>query len=213
MGESLQEKVNLAMPDSVLDMRFAHYLGEFVDDEGFLEATSQAALQVELKKALKASKEATGAASTPTTRKEDQDKGHRRVDRNPQPQEGNQGTRKNVSRPREKDSWGTTGAALKGVPQAEVDVHKKDRDNCWRCGRPGHQTYDCYAGTTTAGTALPKAPWKVSAVNTAGPVTAPKRKREEEESSAVQPSKLQKVAAVDTMEPTNLWADSEDSDF
>lgn len=214
MGESLQEKVNLAMPDSVLDMRFAHYLGEFVDDEGFLEATSQAALQVELKKALKVAKEATRAAPAPATRKDDRDKGHRRVeDRNPRPQEGNQGTRKDEFRPHGKDSWGTTGAALKGVPQAEVDVHKKDRDNCWRCGRPGHGTYDCYAGTTTAGTALPKAPWKVSAVDTAGPVTAPKRKREEEESSAVQPSKLQKVAAVDATEPTNLCADSEDSDF
>ena len=26
-------------------------------------------------------------------------------------------------------------------------------------------------------------------------------------------AKLQKVAAVDTMEPTDLWADSDDSDF
>jgi len=40
----------MAMPDSVLDMRFAHYLGEFVDDDDFLEATYQAALQVEMKK-------------------------------------------------------------------------------------------------------------------------------------------------------------------
>ena len=46
-GEGLQEKIDLAMPESVLDMRFAHYLGEFADDEGFLQATYQAALQVE----------------------------------------------------------------------------------------------------------------------------------------------------------------------
>jgi len=46
-GEGLQEKIDLAMPESVLDMRFAHYLGEFADDEGFLQAMYQAALQVE----------------------------------------------------------------------------------------------------------------------------------------------------------------------
>jgi len=43
-GESLQEKVNLAIPESVMDMRFAHYLEDFTDDEGFLQATYQAAL-------------------------------------------------------------------------------------------------------------------------------------------------------------------------
>jgi len=53
MGEGLQEKVNIAMPDSVLDMRFAHYLEDFADDEGFLQATYQVALQVEKKKALR----------------------------------------------------------------------------------------------------------------------------------------------------------------
>ena len=56
-GESLQEKIDLAMTDAVLDMRFAHYMGEFGDDEGFLEATYQAALQVEKKKALKQARE------------------------------------------------------------------------------------------------------------------------------------------------------------
>ena len=58
-GEGLQEKLDLAMPDSVLDMRFAHYLGDFVDDEGFLQATYQVALQVEKKKALKQAREQT----------------------------------------------------------------------------------------------------------------------------------------------------------
>jgi len=35
MGESLQEKINLVMPQAIIDMRFAHHLGEFVDDEHF----------------------------------------------------------------------------------------------------------------------------------------------------------------------------------
>jgi len=78
MGESLQEKINLAMSDSVLDMRFTHYLGEFVDDEGFLEATSQAALQVEMKKALKASRDAVHAAPVPTTKKKERKKEEKR---------------------------------------------------------------------------------------------------------------------------------------
>jgi len=49
-GKALREKIDLAMPDAVLDMRFAHYLLDFVDDEGFLQATYQAGLQVEKKK-------------------------------------------------------------------------------------------------------------------------------------------------------------------
>jgi len=57
-GEALREKVDLAMPDAVLDMLFAHYLEDFADDEGFLQATYQAGLQVEKKKALKQAREA-----------------------------------------------------------------------------------------------------------------------------------------------------------
>jgi len=52
-GEVLWEKVDLAMPEALLDMRFAHYLEDFADDEGFLQATHQAGLQVEKKKALR----------------------------------------------------------------------------------------------------------------------------------------------------------------
>jgi len=32
------------MPDAVLDMRFAHYLEDFADNVGFLQATHQAGL-------------------------------------------------------------------------------------------------------------------------------------------------------------------------
>ena len=56
-GEGLQEKIDLAMTDAVLDMRFAHYLEDFVDNKGFLQATYQAALQVEKKKTLKQARE------------------------------------------------------------------------------------------------------------------------------------------------------------
>jgi len=71
-GEALRGKVDLAMPDAVLDMRFAHYLEDFADDEGFLQATHQAGLQLEKKKTLKAAQEAMRGptAGTKDPRKE-----------------------------------------------------------------------------------------------------------------------------------------------
>jgi len=64
-GEALTEKVDLAIPDTVLDMRFTHYLKDFADDEGFLQATHQAGLQVEKKKELRAAKEAMRSGAAP----------------------------------------------------------------------------------------------------------------------------------------------------
>jgi len=64
-GEALREKIDLAMPDTVLDMLFAHYLEDFVDDEGFLQATHQEGLHVEKKKALKVAREALKGGPAP----------------------------------------------------------------------------------------------------------------------------------------------------
>jgi len=71
-GEALQEKVDLDMPDVLLDMRFAYYLEDFADDEGFLQATHQAGLQVEQKIALKHARDQmrTGATSSATRTEE-----------------------------------------------------------------------------------------------------------------------------------------------
>jgi len=76
-GEALQEKVHLAMPDALLHMRFAHYLEDFADDEGFLQATHQAGLQVEQKKALKQARDqmrtgATGSATRTEEKKKEE---------------------------------------------------------------------------------------------------------------------------------------------
>jgi len=57
-GEGLREKIDQAMPDNILDMRFAHYMEEFIDDEHFLMATYNAGLHVERRKALKAARKA-----------------------------------------------------------------------------------------------------------------------------------------------------------
>jgi len=53
-SEGLHEKIDQAMPDSIPDMRFAHYMEEFIDDEHFLTATYNAGLHVKRRKALKA---------------------------------------------------------------------------------------------------------------------------------------------------------------
>jgi len=58
MREGLREKIDLAMPDSILDMRFNQNPDEPTDDKGFMSATYRAGIQVEKKKALKAAREA-----------------------------------------------------------------------------------------------------------------------------------------------------------
>jgi len=63
-GEGLREKIDQAMPDNILDMCFAHYMEEFVDDEHFLTATYNAGLHVEQRKALKAAREPQPGSGT-----------------------------------------------------------------------------------------------------------------------------------------------------
>jgi len=43
-------------------------------------------------------------------------------------------------------AWVSLETALKGVPMKEQEEYKTT-DNCWRCGRPGHKTFECYAFT------------------------------------------------------------------
>jgi len=151
----------------------------------------------------------TGPVLAKDGKKDDRHRDGRRKEETQPPKRGE--TRQNEARP-SRDGWGTLGAALKGVPQNEVDIHKKDRDNCWRCGRPGHKTYDCFSFQTAQGTTLPSAPWKVAAVTTATPATG-KRTRADEPNS-VPATKQQTVAAVEEMVmDLPLWAESEGSDF
>jgi len=186
-GEALREKVDLAMPDAILDMRFAHYLEDFADDEGFLQATHLAGLQVEKKKALKQAREqtrGTGASGT-SGRNDDRKK-----------QEGNRGettpNKADTSKPRQaqtgtpaerptwwgaKDHWASKEEASKGVPQKKQEAYFKNRDDCWRCGRTGHRTFEHFSFSTLQGTPLPKPPWKAATVA----VWNGKRRREEAE--------------------------------
>ena len=62
---------------------------------------------------------------------------------------------------------------FQGVPQDEIDKHKKNTQGCWRCGRDNHSTYQCYARTTKKGTTLPEVPEQICAT------TSTKRKHDE----------------------------------
>jgi len=198
------------MPNAVLDMRFAHYLEDFADDEGFIQATHQAGLQVEKKKVLRAAKESIRIGAAPNKDGTRNDRPREQEKKNatrPSPKEGAPQPRSNNTRPPKKDSWPSQDAALKGVPSKEAEEYRKSRKDCWRCSRPGHRTYDCFSFQTVQGTALPPAPWKVTAVET----TKQKREDEPEEPSA---AKLQKVAAVEEMATDlPLWEDLGESDF
>jgi len=207
-GEALREKVDLAMLDAVLDIRFAHYLEDFADDEGFLQATHQAGLQVEKKKALRTAKEAMRAGPAPAKKEE-----RKKEEKQPTTRTESRETRKNDSRAPKNNGWESTGATLRGVPQNEIDVCKKIKDGCWQCGRMGHRTFDCFSFQTTQGTELPPAPWKVGGVANTRNTSEGKRKTEEDPIDTPA-AKLQKVAAVEEIfmdQP--LWVDTDDSDF
>jgi len=213
-GESLQEKIDLAMPEAVIDMQFAHYLGEFTDDEGFLHTTYQAALQVERKKALKQAKEQIrGQTGNPGSSKMEKKEDKR--------QENRTSSKQKESHPREspsnaatkptwfgkKNTWPTMDEAMKGLPNNEKEEYRQSREDCWRCGWTGHKTYKCLSFKTRHGTVLPPASWKI------GVVLEGKRKRDDE-GDTTPAAKQQKVSAVETMDvnPMPLW-ESEEEDF
>jgi len=199
------------MPDTVLDIRFAHYLEDSVDDEGFLQATHQAGLQVEKKKALKqAQEQPRGASSVGSDRREDGRKKEKpkqgKGEMKPETQEQETRQQRAWEWWGGKNHWGSKEDALKGVPAKEQEEYGLSREDCWRGGRPGYRTFECFSFNTRRGTTLPLAPWKVAAVGT-------KRPREEEENPA--PAKQQKIVAVKTMDTdadTPLWEDCE-TDF
>jgi len=70
-GEALKEKIDLAMMSEIFKIRFAHYLGEFEDDEEFLQATYQAGIQVERLKTLEKAREALKGVPPRDDRKKD----------------------------------------------------------------------------------------------------------------------------------------------
>jgi len=132
-GELLREKIDMAMPEEVLDMRFSHYLEDFADDEGFLQATHQAGLQVEKKKALKQAREA--AQPTGNVRSEEKKKEEKK--RNPPAEKPDNGSKnpKTGDEFGKPGSWGSYEAALEGIPRTErTELRQK---GCHRYGKNG----------------------------------------------------------------------------
>jgi len=160
------------MPEAVIDMLFAHYLGEFAEDEGFLHATYQVALQVERKKALKQVKEQirgqTGNSGSGRTEKKE-DKRQEDQTRSKQKESHSRESPSNgATKPTwfgKKNTWPTMDKAMKGLPSSEKEEYRQSREDCWRCGRTGHKTYEGLSFKTRNGTVLPPAPWKIGAVS------------------------------------------------
>jgi hypothetical protein len=101
--------------------------------------------------------------------------------------------------------------ALVGVNQVEIEEHKATKAGCWRCGRDGHHSTECYAKTTRRGTALPAGPGTAAAVG--------KRKCEELGMDVLDTPTSRKrdtSAAVIQCEggrEVPLWADDSGEDF
>jgi len=165
-GVPLQHMIDQAMPEDIIDMRFAHNPSVFRDDEPFLRATYEAGRSVERLKALQKTKrewerrgssgggpggwgsirDPRGPARAPKSRGR---KGRGVSGGNGQAGQGpGKGT----------ELWESVQVALVGVPQEEIAEHKKSKYNCLRCGRTGHRCIACYAATTAAGTTLPTVP-------------------------------------------------------
>ena len=208
-GEGLREKINLVMLDGILDMLFNQNPDEPTDDEGFISATYRAGIQVEMKKVLKAAREDSKGGPAP---RQEGKKDNKRREEGKKDDQGKKGPEQRSEKTREwwggKNHWGSKEEALRGVPQKEQETYFQNHDDCWRCGRPGNRTFECFLFNTLQGTALPKAPWKAAAARQ-------KRGRENKKDEEAPATKQQKVMAVETMETdavAPLWEES-DSDF
>jgi len=212
-GEGLQDIINETLPNDIIDVRFYQNPQPLRTDEDFLTATYEAGRHVEELQALKARKAARNAATSRDNhpRKPDEkDRAPRKEEerRDNRPNRPDNPPPKNASWFGKSDTWPTIDEAMKGLPHGEKEEYRQSREDCWRCRRSGHKTYECLSFKTRKGTVLPPAPWKAAAVT-----EGTKRKRGEEE-EAPPAAKQQKIAAVETMDVKNLpmW-ESDESDF
>jgi len=164
-GEGLKEKIDLAMPDSILDMRFNQNPEDLVEDEQFLQATYRASIQVEKKKALKGARELVKGTQPPKDdrKKDGQGKGSSDNTRRGKENAKESDLRKDSDMERKSQyrgqaRWASKDAAVAGVPAKEQEEYGRSRNDCWRCGRSTHKTYECFSFNTKKGTALPPAP-------------------------------------------------------
>jgi hypothetical protein len=202
-GQGLQEKIDLAMPEDILDMRAAQFRGVLVTDEDFLTATEEAGQQVERNKALKTMRRELkghhyGADTAGARHPKEAGKEQKSTPlANPSP--ASRGTGKKIY-----NHWKD---ALAGVNPGEIEEHKAARAGCWRCGREGHQSTECFAKTMKRGTPLPAPPTAAA---------ASKRKHEDDEETPEGPAPKHASAAMvpdDQNREVPLWAEDSEEDF
>jgi hypothetical protein len=204
-GQGLQEKIDLAMPVEILDMRAAQFRGVLVTDEDFLVATEEAGQQVERNKALKATRRELkghhyGSGTDATGTRKDSSKESR-----PSPT-----ANPSLARATGKKIYSSWKKALTGVSPAEVEEYKAAKAGCWQCGRDGHHSTECYAKTTKNGTPLPVAPRVAAAVH--------KRSCEGEEETPDTPTTKKRDTSAAVIQcgenrEVPLWAEDSGEDF
>lgn len=207
-GQGLQEKIDLAMPEDILDLRAAQFRGILVTDEDFLAATEEARQQIECNKVLKAMcKELKGHHYTP-----DSTAGSKTLkdsSRDPKPMANSspaftaRGTEKRIY-----SHWKDT---LAGVSPCEVEEHKAAKAGCWRCSRDGYQFTECFAKTTKRVPPLPSVPTAAAAGS--------KRKWEDEEAGTPDGPAAKRIGATAEGPPDDdnrevpLWMENSEEDF
>jgi hypothetical protein len=142
-GEGLQDIVNKALLDEIIDVRFYQNPRALNTDQDFLTATNEAGRYVETLKALKARKTAKAGPPPATQPKDGQSSG--KTGKAVNSQEEQKGS-KQVERPdsgskteRSGNRWESLEEALRGVPENEKEDHKTLSGACFRCGKEGHR--------------------------------------------------------------------------
>jgi len=130
---SLQEKINLVIPRTIIDMYFAHHMGEFVDDDHFLTATYKAGVHVEQRRALEELRMGKKEKEGPNPGKDSGKSCKGQAEKEGPKQEGKASMGGKAGRPGfgQPGHWGTKKEALAGVPTKERKEYGASQEGCW----------------------------------------------------------------------------------
>jgi len=201
-GEGLQDIINEALSNNIIDVRFYQNPRPLRTDEEFLTATYEAGCHVEELQALKQRKK-----GKETGKPKDDPKARKTGEKAEKIPRTTSNEEKVAVTWGGNNRWASEAAALAGVPAGERTEYATC-DGCRRCGKTGHGIARCWASSTIKGTHLPTAPWKVSAGR--------KRAREPEDEAPAPPAKQARISAAEVMDlepPVPIWEESDTSDF
>jgi hypothetical protein len=142
------------MTPEIKKMVYQSFKGIPRDDDAMIEAVKEAAYIVE-----NIEEEITGPKKRTLGVRENQPSKEAAYSHEPQQKDrkvkDKNGDKKGSSGKKKSDkpiAFTSRREALQNVPQSEINKHKKDNADCWRCGQSGHKMYDCYAKETVGGT-------------------------------------------------------------